>query len=250
MDNVQAANTGTRNRARRSLRRWVVGFLWHCLGLFPVHAALADDLILNFSSVPTAKLDFNGSNSTFAFDAATKAGAAYKGFDFNITKSAGATGDSLGLYGKISGTFTVGAITNAGGVQTAAVTSTNGVLDISDGTHDLTASLSWINIKTNGTAGNANTSGAVNLTSITYSGTNQDLLALKADGSASVVLSFSFNPAETLTQLTTDQKHNTTAFSGVLTATQPNSVPEPGAVALLLAGLPALGLCFARRKGR
>lgn len=148
---------------------------------------------------------------------------------FVVTSSSG-VGDSVNLKGWITGSWTIGSITTIGGVQTATVTGT-GVFHLSDGTQELTANLTWQDISTVGTSGNLNTAGAINLSNISYSGLNQDLLDLKASGSPTIVLSYSFIPGKTLTQLTSGGVYKT-GFSG-----QVSAVPEPSTVvaaALLL----------------
>jgi len=84
----------------------------------------------------------------------------------------------------------------------------------------------------------------VNVTGITYGGSNGDLMELAAPGSASAVLSFSFaSPGYSLTQLATT--NITTSYNGDLHTSR--SVPDGGTTVLVLGG--ALGLCglFLRR---
>jgi len=191
-------------------------------------------LTLDISSASNADLAIQGSGSgaTLAF----QNNQAGQGFD--ITKSSG-VGDAVGLFGTITGTFsyTAASITSSGAVQTAAVTPSSGAtLTITDADHvSLTAAISGVDIATLGTAGAFNVDGALDLTNVSYSGTNTDLLDLKNDITANggiVALTFQFVPGESLTQLAAAGS-DTTSYSGTIA-----SVPEPGT---LLLGCIALG---------
>ena len=57
--------------------------------------------------------------------------------------------------------------------------------------------INWISISTISVAGVLNLNGQVNLTGINYLGSNSDLSALAAAGSASDVVTFQFVPAKT-----------------------------------------------------
>ena len=188
---------------------------------------------LDFGSSPGATLQFAG-DGTFSFvDSST---GIYNGTDFVINlSSSGRTGSNsaVGLLGHLGGTFTIGAISSG----VAPVTG-SGPLSITDGANLFAGTVQWLQIHQAATSGNLNLSGVVNVTGITYGGSNQDLMELAAPGSASAVLSFSFaSPGYSLTQLATTNV--TTSYNGDLHTSR--SVPDGGTTVLVLGG--ALGLC-------
>ena len=168
-------------------------------------------------------------------------------FDFTPGNSLEiSSGSAAGYTGSISGLFGVGAISTLGGglIETANVNGT-GTLTIFDGltSTSLTADLNWVDIGTFGTGGVINISGSVNLTSISYGGTNTDLLALANAGSGTQTTTFQFTSPQSLTDLfETSSTVSSTSFSGSISA-----VPVPAAIWLFGSGL--LGLAgIARRK--
>ena len=188
---------------------------------------------LDFGSSPGAMLHFAG-DGTFSFvDSST---GIYTGTDFVINlSSSGRTGSNsaVGLLGHLGGTFTIGAISSG----VAPVTG-SGPLSITDGANLFAGTVQWLQIHQAATSGNLNLSGVVNVTGITYGGSNQDLMELAAPGSASAVLSFSFaSPGYSLTQLATTNV--TTSYNGDLHTSR--SVPDGGTTVLVLGG--ALGAC-------
>ena len=195
---------------------------------------------IDFAAVSGGQVQFVGSGDTFSFLPSS-------GNQFTITGSDGA-GDSVGLFGNMSGTFTIGAITTVGLLQTASV-SGSGQLTISDGLgYDLTGTLVWDSISTFGSGGVINVNGSLNLSSLTYSGSSADLIALAAPQVGSEVISFQFVPGKTLVQLTTDGRVYSTSFSGSVNAeSAPTLVPDAG-WSLSLFGLSLTGLWFFRRK--
>lgn len=200
-------------------------------------ATRASALQINYDgSGTTPSISFNG-DSTFTFS------PTYPTTNFVLSSTSGGTGSANGLTGSLGGTFTIGAVTAVGPVNTAPVSGTGSFL-INDGVNPFTANLSWVSISQFGTGSVVNTSGAINLTNITYSGSNVDLLALKGpDGVAMNVLTFNFVPAVSLETLKTTTV--STSFSGSLAPV----VPDSGAtVAMLGLALGTLGLI--RRKFR
>lgn len=181
---------------------------------------------LDFGSSPGAMLSFAG-NGTFSF--VDSAQGIYSGTDFVINlSSSGRTGSNsaVGLLGNLGGTFTLGAISSG----VAAVTG-SGPLTITDGANLFAGNVQWLQIHQAATSGNLNLSGVVNVTGITYGGSNQDLMELAAPGSASAVLSFSFaSPGYSLTQLASTPV--TTSYNGDLHPSR--SVPEGGSTLLIL----------------
>jgi hypothetical protein len=189
-------------------------------------------------------LQFNGATDTFSFTNEVS------GRDFLITSvtGPGATNSAQFLQGTIDGVYQIGAITTSGAVQTAPVTLASGtpLITIYDAFNImLTATVQWIQIKTEGLTGGLNSAGGVlNLTNIQYTGANADLLTLKASGggSGSAVITFQFDPGKSLTDLTT-AGITETSYSGSLTA----NVPDGGTTAVLM-GLGLLGVGFAGRR--
>jgi hypothetical protein len=218
---------------------------------------------MNLANVVGASVEFDGhtTSTTFQFDNSG-------GESFQITSSSGGTGSTVGLDGTISGTFSYSSIssTTFGGVtiQTAPVTLAVGsaapVLTISDGAgHNLTATISMMNIVTSGSSGGVNYTDNVNLSNVAYTGSNADLLTFmnEANGppaSGTATISFQFIPPLSLTQLLTGV--NKTSYSGTLVAGTDNggSVPEPSSLSLVLCGAASLltmtGYGLRRRRAR
>jgi hypothetical protein len=221
------------------------------LGVLVCTSARAE-ITLDFANNIGGTIKFTGGGSgvgaSFSFTQGTTGTGS--GYDFQITNNdTGRTGSSsaLGLNGNITGTYsyTDGSITTSSGTQSAPLTGT-GTFSITDANSVmLTATVAWINIQTSGTGGTINATGTLNLTSVAYTGTNADLLQLKneANGGGVAALTFQFTPAQTLTSLETST--HSTSYSGTLTAT---ATPEPTSIALALAGLPVLGVIWARRR--
>lgn len=156
------------------------------------------------------------------------------GTDFTVINTPGANG----LDGTLTGTYTIGAITIAGSLQTANVTG-SGLFTINDGAgHLLQGSLTWVDIDTFGGNGGLNFNAVANVTGLAYSGTNTTLEQYVGTGVAQ--LSFTMPVSENLTYLST---HATAIpqYSGQL------SVPEP--VSLLFLGIGILGAGLYGRRG-
>jgi hypothetical protein len=182
----------------------------------------AKAITLNFDNLVGTTVNFSGGTFTFS---------STNGYQFAITSVAGGVGDSTGLKGFVTpgGPFTIGTVTVTGSIQSAPVTG-SGTLHITDAlSTDLTGSIQWIDITTIGVGGIIDLTGTVNLTGITYPGGNSDLGALASAGSASDVVTFQFNPAQTLTQL--KNTGGQTSYSGSVFA-----VPEPGTWVLVAMG--------------
>ena len=112
----------------------------------------------------------------------------------------------------------------------SASVSGSGLFKVFDGVNTLSASLSWVDVVQDGTGSTLNVNGLLNLTGITYGGSNADLLSLVADSGGSATLGFTFNPAESLSTLKTTATF--TSFSGTVSD---SSVPDSGSTALLIA---------------
>lgn len=189
---------------------------------------------IDYSSAANSFINFTG-HGTFDFTPSADS--------FMIT-----SGAATGLYGSMTGVYTIGNITTVGLDSSAPVTG-SGLFEITDAQGDVfSANLTWVNINQLGTGGYLNTVGTVNLTDISYSGSNSALLALADDGSGIDVLSFQFIPAVSLASLK-DSQHDT-SFSGSLTGIpQPAPSPDGGSTVALL-GAATLMIGCARRKLR
>jgi hypothetical protein len=193
---------------------------------------------LDFSSLGTSLVSFQGTGSTLTFtpDATT-------GLDFQIANSSIAGLD--GLDGAITGTFTIGAIsTGPGGIETAPVTGV-GQFSIYDGSSaDLTAHIWWNSAFTFGTLGSLNPNAAPNLSQLSYTGSNAALQALAGETAGTSSVTFQFLPPESLAQLTTAGTTNSSTYSGSLVA-----IPEPSAWAAVAGGAILVGAMSRRRSG-
>jgi len=182
----------------------------------------------SYASTPHSAIVFPG-NHTFHFSPSTN--------NFVVT-----SGTAAGDFGEITGTFTIGTITPIPGGSTAPVTGA-GTFVIHDGLNNLTATLTaWFDITQIGTSGTLNISGQVDLTNITYAGTNHDLVAMRNVGSASDTLDFTFNPAVTLARLRNGPGSHSTSFSGTVSF----EVPDGGSAVALL-GIALVGVGGVRR---
>ncbi len=210
-----------------------------------VGSARADTVSCDFASEAGSSIEFNGTNRTFQFPTTST-------YDFVITS---ATSPNLGgLQGNIGGTFTVGTITFPGvGEEQANVTTKDGTFSVYDrASNTLTANLNWENIEVlYGLFGLLNTTGTANLSNVTYSGSNSDLLGIKDGGDQTVVLTFQFSPvtSQSLTELMTPGQVSSTSYSGSLSSSSSPPVPEPSSCMLLVtAGLGMLAYASRRRR--
>lgn len=190
----------------------------------------ADVTLVQFTARAGSAISFDGA-SNFSFT----------GPGFQVTSSSPSNGLAT-LDGSISGTYTIGAVTIVGPVQTAPVTG-SGTFTILDALAvPFTADVQWVNIQTLGTGGTANSVGSVNLTNFAYAGSNTDLQDLATHNKGIVVATFQFIPAKTLTTLKTTS--DSTSYSGTL-----QTVPDGGATLMLLGGA-LFGIETLRRKLR
>jgi hypothetical protein len=198
--------------------------------------AQAGSITLDIAAAAGADVAFTGTGAGASFKFNTTGTE-----DFQITGSTG-VGDSVGLYGTIGGTFsyTKASIVTVGSLQTAPV-SASGSLTITDGSGDqLKGTVAGIDVSTFGTAGIVNLNGVINLTGVTYAGSNSDLRQLTNDAAASggiVSISFQFGSPTNLTALAGSGASNNTSYSGTITAA---SVPEPSSGVLAAMGMISL----------
>jgi hypothetical protein len=240
-----------RNASLLSSLRWFALAVALCAG----PSARAASITLDIAAVPNGNIDFAGAGAgngaSFSFTN-----------DFTITETTG-NHSSVGFLGTIGGTFTyttvTPTVTPAGVLDTAVATASNGSLSISDGTTSLTGTVSSMNISTLGAGGTINYSGSIDLSGISYTGSNIELLALKNDvdmNSAGGILTVTFqftNPSQTLTSL--EIGNNSTSYSGTISASgefNGQTVPEPGSLCLgcIALGTVVLGTSWRRfRRG-
>lgn len=202
-------------------------------GLLGVAASQnAAAITLDFASITGANVSFQNGNFVFNNNGA--------GYSLGITGSTG-VGNSVGDFGSISGVYNIGNITTLGALQTAPVTG-SGTMLINDGSLNMTGTVVWDTIATYGVGTTINVLGTLNLTGITYTGTQSDLLALAAAGSGFEAITLQFASPQTLTALKAANSAVRTSFSGNITS----AVPDGGLTAMLL-GMGMLGLGFVRR---
>jgi hypothetical protein len=201
-------------------------------GMILACASKVQAVSFDYASTVGSTVVFPG-DTTFHFAPATN--------NFQVTSGTAAT-----FLGQMTGTFTIGTITTIGTTSTASV-SGSGTFVIHDGSFDLTATLTWVDITQNGTGGNLNITGTVNLTGITYGGTNADLVALRNAGNGANVLSFQFVPAVDLATLRNGPGSHSTSFSGTV-ATLPDGGTTVALLGLALTGLEGLRRGMKRAK--
>lgn len=206
-----------------------------------VASSQGQGLTLNFAANTGTDIQFNGASDSFQFT--TGSGA----YQWHITTESGGS-SAVGLMGSFNnGPFSYGSITTTGSgltqVQQAPVTSL-ATLVINDGTVNLSGTVNFESIATFYTSSGAlNANLMVNLTGLTYSGSNPDLQFLDANEPGTLSLSFQFSPGKTLTQLSTGTGPYVTSYSGSLSV-----VPEPATLAL--AGLGATCVLLLRRRSK
>jgi hypothetical protein len=198
---------------------------------------------LNFASTPGSTIQFNGNQSTFGYSPSASSifGGIFLGSNWEVGSENGSGTAAIGLLGTFnSGPFTIGTITTVvtgpNVDESAPVTGPGGVLSINDGSgFNLTGNVNWVDIATHNYAGGINSKLVVNVTDLSYGGSNPDLAALSHAGSGQLDLTFQFAPGLSLADLTSGSGPYNTSFSGSLTV-----VPEPTSTACLLLGLGAL----------
>jgi hypothetical protein len=201
-------------------------------GMILACAGKVQAVSFDYSSTVGSTIDFDGMTH-FTFSPITN--------NFRVSN-----GSAANFLGQMTGTFTIGTITTIGGVSSAPVTGSGTfVIHAPDG--DLSATLTWVDITQNGTGDNLNITGTVNLTGITYTGTNADLVALRNAGNGANVLSFQFVPAVTLAQLRNGPGGHSTSFSGTV-ATLPDGGTTVALLGLALTGLEGLRRGMKRAK--
>ncbi|WP_406695890.1 hypothetical protein V5E97_33330 [Singulisphaera sp. Ch08] len=233
------------------------------VGLFissPADAAIT----LGLSSVENASIQFTGTGtgqSTISFNNGSN------GNSFAITTVAGSPGGSpAGLFGSIAGSFTysVATIISIGALQIAPLGG-SAVLSIgSAGGPALTATITGIALFSLGSSGGSDgLASLINLSNVSYSGSNIALLQLKNEATAGggvASISYQFGVPKNLTNLAAAGTTSTT-FSGTVTTINSGSgttvdsgpvatVPEPGSLGMAFSGVALLSLGYYRQRRR
>lgn len=196
-------------------------------GVLSLGAVTNQAVSIDFSSFPNSKLLFDGAGN-FRF------GPVSPTPNFQVD-----TGSAAGFYGSIGGTFAIGDITTVGPTSKAPITG-NGTFTIFDGATPLVASITLNELSQTGTGAVLNVDGAVNVTAISYAGTNPDLVALRDDTSGSAAISFQFVLVRSIEYMKTHRLSAT--FSGSVVST-----PDVGVTASLL-GLGIIGMAIGARR--
>jgi hypothetical protein len=183
----------------------------------------------DYSSLSNAAINFTGSGH----------------FNFTPTTSFVTGGSSLGpngvgLFGGMTGTYTIGAITTISGTSTAPVTGSGGFFLTDAANVKLNGTLTFDNIIQSGTGSILNYTADVNLTGLSYAGSNPALQHLASQVSVMDTLDFTFIPAVSLSALVAGGQ--STSFSGSINGTTA-STPDGGMTVVLLGGaFTAMGL--------
>jgi hypothetical protein len=197
---------------------------------------------INFSSTPGSTIQFNGSSSTFQFNPSTSPifGGIFLGSQWQIGSENGGTGSAIGLLGVFNNSpFSYGPITTtivgSSVDESATVTGPAGALVINDGSgFNVTGNIDWVQLSTHNFGGAINSQVLINLTDLSYAGSNPDLMAFNG-ASGAIALTFQYAPGLSLADLSSNPGPYLTSYSGSITV-----VPEPTSTACLLLGLGAL----------
>jgi len=198
-------------------------------GVVAMVAGSAIALQIDYGTTTGSAISFNGSGG-FSFNPGVGS--------FRVT-----SGNAAGLLGDISGTFNIGSITTSGGVSSAPVSGSSQFVIHDAANNSLTGTLTMADIVQVGTGSTLNSQGVINLSGLSYNGTNPDLIALAAAGSGMNVITFQF--ASPITLQTMASTVLNTSFSGSV-FTEETQVPDGGATVMLL-GLALSGLALVRR---
>ena len=206
----------------------------------------AHALQFDISSIPGSEIIFTGGGPGGTASLSFTAGQ-----NFQIDTSHGGSGDAVGLTGSFSGTWTMGPVTTVNLVplvETAPVSGT-GTMSIFDGVDTLTATVAWVEASSLKTVISVATLGVTgNVTGVSYSGSNGDLLEFAAAAGKTAVLAFTFPPpGQSLAELV-EPGTKSTSFSGNIVANT-TTVPDTGTTLILL-GLGLGSLAAFRTRGQ
>ncbi len=180
--------------------------------------AVKGEALIQFANTANSTISFPG-NSQFIFTPATS---------FQVTSSPFGPW-ATNLSGGISGVYTIGAITTSGSVSFAPVTGSGGFFITDAAGVKLTGTLVWNSIYTLGQNVGLTYSPPVDLTNLSYAGTNVILQAVAAQGSAVLMLGFVFGNDVPLSALAAGGY--ATAFTGSI-----SPPPPPAFTAVSLSG--------------
>jgi hypothetical protein len=214
------------------------------LSLVVCSSVQADPISLSLSS-NGLDLSFDGS-SNFTFVGSGPGTSSSTGFKVNgIKNGAGDSLNDLGFFTSPTPSgWKIGTVTGTT-LEKADVTGT-GMVTISDGALSLTGTLIWKSIETESDLfGQLDIKGLVNVSTITYSGTQSDLKALAAAGSGVLDLTFVITPSDSGKDLNYLKTHSDTEnYVASLTAV----VPEPSSMVILAIGGILTGAYGLRRR--
>jgi len=203
---------------------------------------------LSFANLANQAIRFDSNLRQITFDADN---VTNRGLEITSSNQTGLEG----LFGAITGSFTIGTIANPfPGLEIAPLTGAGlfKIFEPNSSTAAFTADLHWVDIATFGTAGVLNTELAVNFSNFQYTGSYAPLTALLGGNlTGTSVVSFQFLPERSLTQLTDSSgpAQHSTSFSGsVLTDAPAVLIPEPSAYAAMIAGVILLGVMWRSRR--
>lgn len=173
--------------------------------------------------------------------------------DFDITSQTGGTGTLVGLTGEIVGAFS---FADPAGGETAPVTTTGGLLLLSDGAGGVVTAgldLTLIGEGAEDFEDTAAIRGRADFTGSTYSGSNADLLTLVGQGPGSdgpAIITFQTVEEGGIIDLDVLYADGGNfSYSGSIgTPFTEGEVPEPATLGLIGAGLLGLGMIGRRRK--
>ena len=200
-------------------------------------------LTLSFANNTNSEIAFYGSSQMFNFVTSPT-----NGLQWTVTGESGGH-SAIGLQGSfLNGPYNYGPITSSGLIETAAVTGPLGNMVINDGSGYLSGSVDWIDVTTVfNSIGVLNGQLDVNVTNITYSGSNPDLQSIFNNQPAVLDLTFQFVPGQDLRSLSAGTGPYATSYSGSIAII---TVPEPSTISLGMSGvLAGLFLLKHRRLG-
>jgi hypothetical protein len=212
-------------------------------------SATVTEASLSFANLPGSSITFAGGSSAASGSSFTINGTATPDATLGANEQWQVTSGSTAYLGAFTGvtTWNYGAVSGpVGGTESANVTTPGGQFTLDDlANHAVVGNINWITISTYYASGSLNSAALINISGMTYGGSDPVLQALVNGGSGSITLSFSFATGLDLLALTTSATPNSDSYAGSIAA-----VPEPTTVlagALLLLPLGASAFRILRR---